>query len=204
MEQTSLLSDTIFEKKMNTIYKTNNTMNYLKNLFSCFKSQKKNQDFVAAGIVFTDGKLILAGYQPKKTYPYISGIGGLKKNNETPQETAIRETLEEIFHIENVEEHILDLIKSIISSKTITNGTYVFFVYSFNDLEKLLNIVNNFGIKSPLYKQIPTTLSELMLNRDTAIESEISHLCLLPLVKHDNKLPLVDKNLIKDMKQILE
>lgn len=180
-------------------------MNYLKNLCSYFKKTEQTQEFVAAGIVFTDGKLMLAGYQPKKTHPYISGIGGSKKNNETPQDTAIRETLEEIFDIEIVKEDMLDLIKkNIIPGKTVKNGSYVCFVYSFNDLEKLLNIVKYSGLRSPLYNQIPTTVSDLILNRDTTNESEISHLCLLPLVKHNSKNPLVDKNLIKDMSQIVE
>jgi hypothetical protein len=180
-------------------------MNYFKCLFSYFKKPERNQGFTAAGVIFTDGKLMLAGYQPKKTHPFISGIGGSKKDYETPHDTAIRETLEEIFNIETVQTQIIDFIKiSITPSKTIKNGGYVCFVYSFNDLEKLLDIISKLGITSHLYNPMPQTLSELMLNRDTTIETEISHLCLLPLVKHDNKDPLVDINLIKDMSQILE
>ena len=53
-----------------------------------------------AGIFFTDEKIFLCGYSQHKHK--ITGIGGKKQNNELPYETALRETLEEIFEFDNI------------------------------------------------------------------------------------------------------
>ena len=59
-----------------------------------------------AGIMFTDGKLVLAGYNSK--HLFISGIGGKIKENETPILTAVRETVEELFELEEIPGRLLD------------------------------------------------------------------------------------------------
>jgi hypothetical protein len=56
----------------------------------------------AAGIVFTNGTHILAGYQPRKKNPHISGLGGSKQKDESYMQTAWRETLEELFELKDI------------------------------------------------------------------------------------------------------
>ena len=53
-----------------------------------------------AGIMFTDKNSVLAGYSSHKLA--ITGIGGKKKGDETAIQTAIRETVEELFELEEI------------------------------------------------------------------------------------------------------
>jgi hypothetical protein len=60
--------------------------------FDCLKKQKQKEtkdEYTACGVVFTDGRHILAGYQPNKKNPCISGIGGMKEKGETHFDTAM-------------------------------------------------------------------------------------------------------------------
>jgi hypothetical protein len=157
--------------------------------------------YTSAGCVFTDSKLFLAGYQPNKKKPCISGLGGSKKKGEIPQETAIRETLEELFHLKKVPHHLINSLLTIIPQKTTQNGSYVMFIYSFAQLEEILGACS--GLVSPLYTTIPTSLIDLLLHRKPNTKAEISHLCLLPLVKHNSEYPFIYLGLFRDMMSIL-
>ena len=138
-------------------------------------------NFLGAGIFFTNGNLVLSGYQANKEIPMIGGIGGKKELNETYQETAIRETLEELFDIEPTKEIIKLINMNIIYKKTMIQNNYIILVHTFEDLELILLKLNQYNIISPLYDIFPTTISELILRRKYEEDSEISHLCLLPL-----------------------
>ena len=83
---------------------------------------------IGAGCVFTDGKLVLAGYQPFKEIPCISGLGGTKKDGESVFETAMRETIEELFEITNISVVFLEYIKRQLPGKYIRNNNYIFIV----------------------------------------------------------------------------
>jgi hypothetical protein len=162
-------------------------------------------DYNAAGIIFTNGRQILGGYQPNKKNPFISGIGGMKEPGETYIITAIRETLEELFDIKDIPEMLLNDIQIfLISKKVILNGTYVSIICSFDDLHIILNLVKQYGIQSKLYNEIPNKLDDLIFKRKKHKDSEISELCLLPLVKHNNVNPFIDKYFIDDFNQLLE
>jgi len=175
-----------------------------------WKKEEPKEDpesYKGAGMVFTDGKLILAGYQPLKSKPFISGFGGSKMDSDVDYfQTATRETLEELFDLRSVPDRLMSQIRSIFQTSKVykTNG-YVFLKYDFSELKLLIGIVNAFGLKSRLYDTMPKNLSELMLNRKIIGDekTEITHLCLLPLVNHPIKLPFVDLNLLQDMTQLL-
>ena len=157
-------------------------------------------DFKAAGSVFTNGTHILAAQQPLKKSPMISGIGGSREDGETVMITAIRETLEELFDIKNVSKRLIDsIIESVPPKRVIKNGSYVFGIYDFNNLTRMLEIVKRFGVKSPLYKKFPETLSDLIFTRIISSSAELSHLALLPLVPNLK----IDKNLLEDIPQII-
>jgi len=173
----------------------------------------KNIDsFKGAGSVFTNGTHILGGYQPRKRKPFISGIGGKKEEGETFSDTAIRETLEEIFEFDSIPKDLINEInKKVVPTKIIQNGNYIMVVYTFEDLERILTIVKKFNLKSLLYDSIPTTLLDLMFKRNITYESknlfykpEISHLSLLPVVEHKLENPFVDTFFIEDMPMLMK
>lgn len=164
---------------------------------------------IGAGCLFTDGKLVLAGYQPFKEVPCISGLGGTKKEGETVFQTAMRETIEELFEIKDISVVFLEYIKRQLPGKYIRNNNYIFIVYNFKQLERLLMILKNQGKKSYLYTYFPTTLNELLFKREiihktdsSHVLPEISHLCLLPAVNHLHTTPLVDNYFITDLQLI--
>jgi hypothetical protein len=154
--------------------------------------------YTSAGTFFTDGKLVLCGYQPNKKLPSINGLGGKKDpNDKTYIETAIRETLEELFDIVPDKQIIKYINLKIIHKNLIIQQNYYMLVYSFEDLELILQLLNQKEITSNLYDIFPRTISDLIFFRkiDSKKNSEISHLCLLPIVTDVN----IHSNLIKDI-----
>jgi hypothetical protein len=150
-----------------------------------------------AGILFTDSRMVLAGY---RTDGSITGIGGKKKDSETPYETAIREMLEEIFELEKIDDKLFfDVYKSI-SSYDILAGKYTIFVCTFDDLKEIIDIVHSHGIRSKVYNQLPKTIEELIFNRSSHPRSEFSHLVLLPY----SQTIKIENYFMKDIKMFLK
>ncbi len=136
---------------------------------------------IGAGCIFTDGKLILAGLQRKQKQLVLSGIGGKRIEGETPHETAIRETVEELFNVNIVPpELMIKLMSELTPIKIGGTYTYTTFTYSFEDLAKFLTLSNS-HIQTTLYKQFPLTLHELMFGRLSDPTSEIQTLSLVPV-----------------------
>ena len=162
---------------------------------------------MGAGCVFTDGKHILAGYQPHKKHPGITGIGGHKEEGETYLQTAYRETIEELFHVSNQQIPIglIDtLVNTMTPRKIKLKKKYVLVIFSFTDLESFLKICKKSGLRSPLYPKIPKTLFETIQLRAYDLNAEISVLCLLPVVSHDGKAKhFVSPYFIQDLREML-
>ena len=154
-------------------------------------------DFKAAGCMFTDDKFVLAGYQSKLGYN-ISGFGGSRKGNETYMQTALRETIEELFELPASVELINKLQRTLVPLSIHKNGTYVLVHYSFEQLNKFLSISEPWCKDSPIYYEYPLTLNDLFFNRIYALDSEIKQLCLLPK-KHDLK---IDAEFLKDLSRV--
>lgn len=178
---------------------------YLTNFTHMRKSSTRRihpeYDFKAAGAVFTNGIYLLAAQQPNKDPPTISGIGGKREAGETPMYTAIRETLEELFEYKDVPKALINIIIGSVSpKKIIKNGSYVFGIYDFKDLDKILKIVKKYKLKSPLYRQFPDNITDLIFTRIMKPSAELCQLTLLPLVHQLN----IDKNLLEDIPQIIE
>lgn len=175
------------------------------NYFSLKRSTRKvhvdeswldKESYKAAGTVFTDGRVFLAGHQPHKRIPMISGIGGKREDGEKPMYTAIRETLEELFEFKNIPKAFIEEVMDKLHPKKIMkNGTYVLIEYDFDDLTHILRLVKRRRMSSPLYKKIPDSLINLILTRIVDNNSEITHLALLPLVPQLK----IDKNVIDDV-----
>jgi hypothetical protein len=137
-----------------------------------------------AGVIFMNelNTTILCGYNIKINS--ISGIGGKPFENEDLNKTAIREMLEELFELNDkniIIDYILDTINT---SRIINSNNYYIYIYTFNDLQIILNILNSYNIQSKLYDVFPTNLNELILNRKIKEATEISYLCLIPLMNN--------------------
>jgi hypothetical protein len=159
----------------------------------------------AAGIIFTNKIHILSGYQPHKKTPFISGIGGMKELGETYIITAIRETLEELFDLENIPSIILnELVEKLKDKPNMQNNNYVSIICTFEDLQIICNLLKEHNIVSRLYDEIPNNLSDLIFKRKINKDSEIAQLCILPLVNHDIKIPFIDSYFISDINQLLD
>ncbi len=142
--------------------------------------------FMGAGCEFTDGNHILAGYQPHKEKPCISGIGGHAEQGETYLQTAYRETIEEIFHVSAIPNGLVDtLIRKMAPKDVRIKKGYVILRFTFQDLEKLLQLCKQAKLQSPLYPKLPRTLLEVIQQRSIHKDAEISSLCLLPVVNHN-------------------
>ncbi len=138
-----------------------------------------------AGCFFTDGKLVFAGYQPGKSTPRISGFGGKPKSGEDANQTAIRETLEELLGHKNIPEKLVFEICHLFKpKKIIQQSIYFILVFSFQDLEQMLQLAKVFmNEKSEYYETIPLTIQDLIFKRNYTDKAEVQQLCILPLVK---------------------
>ena len=181
-------------------------MQFLLELFlCCFKSPTIIHSSVnpntwkAAGSFFTDGSSVLAGFQPHKTEATISGIGGGAHPGETYIQTAIRETLEELFEFDAIPLWLLRRVESsLVPSIVFQNDLYIYLVYSFKDLETLLHIVKNSKLRSRLYSTIPLNVSDLVLQRSQSISAELQRLVLLP-ISNTNEVNGIHSDLLQDI-----
>ena len=134
--------------------------------------------FEAAGILFTDGVHVLAGFQPGKAA--ISGFGGSREGNETIRQTAFREALEELLEPASISVHLLQSLVDRYKCHPVTRkGTYRFLTLDFEDL--LIILKEAADLKSQIYKSIPTTIATLLKKRTPTPESEVTTLMLLPV-----------------------
>ena len=154
--------------------------------------------FKAAGVAFTNSVHVLAGFQPHKKHPSISGIGGSRELGESYMQTALRECVEELFEPTSVPKTLLSKLAGIAPQKVIQSGSYINAIYTFDDLLAMFLIMKRSGLKSPLYKTFPKTLMELIMNRTATSAAEISHLALLPVVAQSAET-FIDPNFVADM-----
>ena len=129
-----------------------------------------------AGCMFTDGHIVLAGFQPKISK--MSGFGGKSLENETPFETAIRETLEELLGVRNVPYELIAKMPP--CERHIAYPAYTCFVYNFDDLETILRRARRYYITSDYYSKFPTEVGELILQRQSVEGMEVEELFLIP------------------------
>jgi hypothetical protein len=196
--------------KIGRVYLHNKVKMKFYTRFYCFNKKQTPtveplSKYSCAGAIFTNGTHILAGYQPNKKRPFISGIGGRMEPTETFIETAIREAIEEILDVKVVPRQLIyDVINGVKWKKTIQNDSYAIVVYTFEDLFNILKITSTYIKSSPIYKKIPDNLEELLFKRIPLKKSEISQLCLLPVVNHSDCSPFVDNNLLKDIIILIE
>jgi len=160
--------------------------------------------YSGAGVLFTNGTHVLAGYQPKKESPCISGIGGKRELRDTSYiYTGLREFLEEIFDLpDTLHASCIELIQEHITpSRIVELGVYINIVYTFENLETILTILTKNNTHSPLYDTFPQTMNDLLYKRKIG-DQEITHLAILPRISNHGDCPFVGRELIKDMRFI--
>ena len=178
----------------------NKYLNLKKQIGGSYKDSKFSE-YKSAGIMFTDGKHLLAGYQKGATPEegiggYFGGIGGYKEkkfDNDDASFTAIREMLEELFDIKMTKKNnklnsvIIKLITRINTNIPINNFTYnlnnnyITFFYTFEEMNTILQIISEFFSNTNYYDIIPTNIYELISMRKKIKGGEVAALSLLPL-----------------------
>lgn len=131
--------------------------------------------YAAAGPMFTDDRIALAGYQPSKSC--ITGIGGKAEGSEIPIITAMREFIEEIYCCGAPGLLVAQLAIAVKPRRRLLAGDYELLIYNFADLEQLLGIVASADLESPAYTRMPRTLTELILWRETPADADQSIGC---------------------------
>jgi hypothetical protein len=163
------------------------------------------ENYKAAGIIFRSQTHVLAGYQPNKKKPSITGLGGCREKGENYYETAWRETIEELFGIHGMPPSLLALLrKKLPASKVTYTGDYIIIVYTFEDLETLLALIRKINLPQTVYMKYPRTIHELIHTRQPLPRHEVQGLALIPIVKHEGRGPLVSIDFLKDMITILQ
>lgn len=162
--------------------------------------------YSCAGVIFTDGRYVIGGYQPKKDMPCITGIGGKRElRDESYIYTGLREFLEEIFDIpDTLHASCIQLIQEHVTPLRIVElGPYINLVYSFKDLETILNILHEKNITSRFYVTFPLTINDLVYNRLIFDDQEITYLALLPSIStHPIESCFVSREFVKDMRYL--
>ena len=150
-------------------------------------------DYGAAGILFSEGPLALAGVQKERTLSQtdtgtLSGFGGRKEPSDIDWcHTAWREVIEELYN-ESVLPPTLIMslrIKIPLKEPATYNNGYVMFRLTFEDLEQALRICAKpkYKFHSNLYKTMPLTLKDLLMNRMPIQNTEIGSLALIPIAR---------------------
>lgn len=136
---------------------------------------------MSAGIVFQSRTHVLMGYQPSKNM--ISGIGGKALEGEFAFETALRETVEELFGMPPTRWLLNGLLGYFRNRRALQNGTYTMYIFSFEDLINFMILVRGFMHTSPYYPAFPDTLADLILERHAPPDAEVTTLAIVPIVK---------------------
>ena len=136
---------------------------------------------MSAGIVFQNKTHVLMGYQPSKKM--ISGIGGKSLDGELTLETALRETVEELFGMPPTRWLLNGLLGYFRSRRAVQNGSYTMYIFSLHDLYDFMAIVRGFMLTSPDQPAFPGTLVDLVLERRAPPDAEVTCLAIVPIVK---------------------
>jgi hypothetical protein len=157
-------------------------------------------EYHAAGVLFTNGRIALAGYHPYKAH--LSGLGG-KRNSEDagPFETAFREVLEELFGLHPIPPAFMKELRDVFffPDTILCDNHYMNYVYSFEALTHFLHMCKRADIRCPFYKIFPETVEALVLNRIPVEGVEITHLALVPVL---TLIPSFDPYFVKDLQKI--
>lgn len=157
-------------------------------MFKCFQKKAPKalpafDTYRAAGCCFVEGNLVLAGLQPRKGRPVVSGLGGHKEAADTHYlDTAVRETLEELLGSAVIPKKAIEKIQRLVQpSHVVNHGDYVVCYYSFDDLKVFLRVAKQYGVRTYIYDKFPASVQDLVFKRKKSQTTEVETLGLLPL-----------------------
>lgn len=158
---------------------------------------------MAAGCLFYCERYVLAGYQPKKP-ACVGGIGGKQRPGETVFQTAFRETIEELFHTNEIPGGLMQTLEQTWKPRVVlSKNGYTALVYTFDDLKMFLLLCKKHRLRTPIYSDFPTDVTSLLLGRMFDPTAEISHLMLMPIVFHPDPQTFLNKEFNQDIMEIL-
>ncbi len=144
-------------------------------------------DYMGAGCVFTNGRVILGAVHQTGM---ISGIGGHRERTDVDYvQTAHREFLEEVFGVDakDIPEALYTKLRTIqplyIQEPSSAETPYVNIVYGFHALEKMMKYVRDHHMPTSMYRAAhPCSVSDLIFWRHYSEAAEIPTLVLLPVL----------------------
>lgn len=156
-----------------------------------------------AGCMFVGTHHVLIGlHSTRKSEVRISGLGGKKEGNESWYATAIRETVEELFHVSTVPTSLIIALERIRPSYVFFDSVsrYVCIVYTLRDLPQFIGICRRF-LHSPLYSPFPLSVDDLLYKRTMNTEAEIMQLVLWPHCVPNRRFRITN-DLMEDLKMV--
>lgn len=158
------------------------------------------QQIRAAGCLFLNGNNeVLMGFSTK--YKWFSGFGGKKEQDETPRETALRETIEEFYGIEPSQLLVRECVSLFEHRPFLRRDEYAFLVLSFDDYRRIASQVNKDFKNVPYYTTFPESMFHLVIDRLPYPDQEISTLRILK--EEQTILEDIDAEFLLDWKQAL-
>jgi hypothetical protein len=145
-----------------------------------------------AGCLFIQQGYALVGYSQK--YKHFSGFGGKQNAGETPIQTALRETAEELLGIDPTKTELDQLENLLEHKKLITRNNYAFLVLTIDDISVFSTVFD--ARVSPYYKTIPKNCSRFILERNPTETAEITEMKIIKVVSASNGD--VDNEFIED------
>lgn len=160
----------------------------------------------SAGILFTNNNTVLVGYKIIDDKWLVSGFGGKRNKDEQYYETAIRETLEELYEVTVTKEMIEYVARRLKITTAINNNGYILIICKLNKMNEFILAGVNAICYTPVYDNLPYSVTELIGKRKDRFYSEFHYLGLMSISMIISKTSPVeiDPNLISDMKYIKE
>jgi len=140
----------------------------------------------AAGILFIQDGLFIAAYNPVSAI--WSGIGGKIEQDESPEQAAFRETIEELFGLIPSKPIIDTCVQEFSAIQIIERNTYAYIPLRFDQLKYLTAILKAHDCVSPYYTTLPDTVRDLVYQRQTPEDAEITNLKFVDYVHHDDDI----------------
>jgi hypothetical protein len=170
-------------------------------------------EYDGAGCMFADDSTFIACVhsQPYKNGRIkISGFGGKREAGENWEQTALRETVEEFFHISlasvrDPEAFYYDLKRAIAPRTVLFQNKeafkYLTLVFGFAELERFLRVCERYLRTSPVYPKFPTSIEDALLGRRSVAGTEVFHLIAWPL-RFNNALLEFSMDLMVDIRRL--
>jgi hypothetical protein len=159
-------------------------------------------EYESAGCLFTDKQTFLAGFQRKQQR--WTSFGGKKYHGETPFMTAMREVIEELFEVSITQKTLTKLVCLIQFSFQHQDGSYIYYIYPYDTIFQIIDILYEDGYTSPLYDEWPSSLSELIHTRKTIDIAEMENIQLFYKNEIQDIHDVLDKFFYKDLMKLFE